>query len=119
MDDDELEPIAVNGLGQLTSAQKALAEFLEVDQDLLIGAGMGNPASQDEGISQQQMDKWIDELPDDEVKAVLKQLLNGQGQQAERTLKNRFAAWRRGLQSDDGKSPRRSIGRPFGQRRDG
>jgi len=109
-DDDELEPIAVNGLGQLTSAQKALGEFLEVDQDLLIGAGMGNPVSQGEEISQQQMDKWIDGLPDDEVKAVLKQILDGQGQQVERTLKNRFAAWRRGLQSDDGKSPRRSIG---------
>ena len=44
MDDDEMEPLAVSGLGSLTSAQQALAEFLEVDPDLLAGAGMGSPA---------------------------------------------------------------------------
>jgi hypothetical protein len=38
------------------------------------------------------MDVWIDDLPGDEVKAALKQLLADQGQLAERTLKNRFAA---------------------------
>lgn len=94
----------------LTAAQQALAEFLEVDPDLLTGAGMGSPAAQDEGVSQQEMDAWIDDLPGDEMKAALKQLLAGQGQQAERTLKNRFAAWRRGLQSDGCGAPRRSIG---------
>lgn len=76
----------------LTAAQQALAEFLELDPDLLTGSGMGSPAAQDEGVSQQEMDAWIDDLPGDEVKATLKQLLAGQGQQAERTLKNRFAA---------------------------
>lgn len=110
MDDDEMEPISVNGLGQLSPAQQALAEFLEVDEDLLAGAGMGSPALQDEGVSQQAMDAWIDGLPGDEVKAVLKQLLAGQGQQAERTLKSRFAAWRRSLRGDGEGSPRRSIG---------
>ncbi len=110
MDADETEPISVNGLGSLTSAQQALAEFLEVDEDLLAGAGMGSPAAQDEGISQQELETWIDGLARDEVTAVLKQLLDGQGQQAERTLKNRFAAWRRGLRGDGGGSPRRSIG---------
>jgi len=110
MDDDELEPLPVSGLGSLTAAQQALAEFLEVDPDLLAGAGMGSPAAQDEGVSQQEMDAWIDGLPGDEVTGVLKQLLDGQGQQAERTIKNRFAAWRRGLRGDGGGSPRRSIG---------
>ena len=109
-DDDEMEPICVSGLGNLTSAQKALADFLEVDKDLLAGAGIGNKASQDTKVSHQEMDAWIDVLPGDEVKALLKQLLNGQGQQAERSLKNRFAGWRRGLRGDDSKSPRRSIG---------
>ncbi|MBL0712132.1 MAG: hypothetical protein JJV98_00395 [Desulfosarcina sp.] len=45
MDDDEMEPLPASGLGNLTSSQQALAEFLEVDRDLLAGAGMGNPAS--------------------------------------------------------------------------
>lgn len=109
MDDDEMEPISVRGLGSLTSAQKALAEFLEVDQDLLAGAGIGNPPVQEDGTSRQEMDAWIDGLPGDEVKAVLKQLLNGQGKQADRSLKNRFAAWRRELQDDGEALKRRTI----------
>jgi len=110
MDDVEMEPITVNGLGQLTSAQQALAEFLEVDKDLLAGAGMGSPAAQDEEVSQKEMDAWIHDLPGDEVKAVLKQLLSGQGQQAERTLKSRFTAWQRDLQTDNADTPRRTVG---------
>lgn len=40
LDDDEMEPISVNGLANLTPAQKALAEFLEIDPDLLAGSGI-------------------------------------------------------------------------------
>lgn len=110
VDDGEMEPISVSGLGQLTLAQQTLAEFLEVDEDLLAGAGMGGPAAQDEEVSQKEMDAWIDDLPGDEVKAVLKQLLSGQGQRAEQTLRSRFAAWRRNLGGDGGGAPRRPIG---------
>jgi hypothetical protein len=56
------------------------------------------------------MDAWIDGLPGVEVKAVLKQLLAGQGQQAERSLKNRFGTWRRGLRCDKTEAPRRTVG---------
>ncbi|MDZ7583035.1 MAG: hypothetical protein U5R30_21265 [Deltaproteobacteria bacterium] len=90
MDDDEMEPISVNGLGQLTSAQQALAEFLEVDEDLLAGAGMGSPAAQSEDISEKDVDIWIDALPRDGVNSILKQLLEGKGQQAERSIRNRY-----------------------------
>ncbi|MBU0988419.1 MAG: hypothetical protein KKH68_14310 [Proteobacteria bacterium] len=110
MDDDEMEPLPMNGLGSLTAAQQALAEFLEVDQDLLAGAGMGSPTMPNEGIPQQDLDEWIDGLPRDEVAALLKQLLDGKGQQAERTLKNRFAAWRDGSRNDRNEAPRRRIG---------
>jgi hypothetical protein len=110
MDDDDMEPLPVEGLGSLTAAQQALAEFLEVDQDLLAGAAMGSPAPQDGAPSQTEMDNWLGGLPGDEVKALLKLLLAGRGQQAERTLKNRFAAWRRGLRGDRPVSPRRTAG---------
>ena len=109
-DDDDLEPLAVEGLGHLTAAQLALAEFLELDPDLLAGAGMGSPVAQDEEISQQEIDEWIDGLPRDEVKAILKQLIEGKGQQAERTLKNRFTAFRCSLQSNGTEAPRRTFG---------
>ena len=77
MDEDEMEPLAVSGLGSLTAAQQSLAEFLEVDPDLLEGAGMGSPMAEEEGISPKEMDEWIDALPRDEVKAILKTLLEG------------------------------------------
>ncbi|BBO85896.1 hypothetical protein DSCO28_64620 [Desulfosarcina ovata subsp. sediminis] len=110
MDDDEMEPLSVSGLGDLTVAQQALAEFLEVDPDLLAGAGMGSPAAQESEVSRREMEKWIDSLPREEVNSILKQLLEGKGQQAERSVRNRFAVWRRGLQNSDTDAPRRRVG---------
>ncbi|RLC10396.1 MAG: hypothetical protein DRH43_06400 [Deltaproteobacteria bacterium] len=110
MDDDEMEPLSVSGLGNLTAAQQALAEFLEVDPDLLAGAGMDSPSAPKAEISEREMDKWIDALPREEVNSILKQLLEGKGQQAERSIRNRFASWRRGLQTGDTDAPRRTVG---------
>jgi hypothetical protein len=110
MDDDEMEPLSVSGLGSLTAAQQALAEFLEVDVDLMAGAGIDRPALQAEESSQKEMVAWLDELPRDEVLIILKQLLEGHGLKSERTLKNRFAAWRRGQHNDKIEAPRRTVG---------
>ena len=110
MDDDETEPLSVSGLANLTAAQQALAEFLEVDPDLLAGAGMGSPAAKETEVSRREMEKWIDALPREEVHSILKQLLEGKGQQAERSIRNRFASWRRGLQTGDTDAPRRTVG---------
>ncbi len=107
--DHEKEPLSVNGLGSLTSSQQVLAEFLEIDPDLLEGAGIDNPDVQTEEISKKEMEEWIDGLPRNEVKIVMKQLLEGKGLQAERTLKNQFAAWRRDLQGDEVKVSRRTV----------
>jgi hypothetical protein len=110
MDDDQTEPLSASGLANLTAAQEALAEFLEVDPDLLVGAGMGSPSPPKAEISLQEMDKWIDALPRQEVNSILKELLEGKGQQAERSIRNRFASWRRGLQTGDTDAPRRTVG---------
>lgn len=110
MDDDEIEPLAGNAMGNLTAAQKALAEFLEVDPDLLAGAGIGSPAAQETEVSRREVEKWIDSLPKEEVNLILKQLLEGKGQQAERSIRKRFASWRRGLQTGDTDAPRRTVG---------
>jgi hypothetical protein len=110
MDDDAMEPISVRGLGQPTAAQQALAEFLEVDPDLLAGAGMGRPAAAEAEISAQELEQWIDGMPGEEVKSILKQLLEGKGQQAERYIRNRFASWQRSSQSGNNQSPRRKVG---------
>ncbi|MGM0427883.1 MAG: hypothetical protein ACQEQ7_11675 [Thermodesulfobacteriota bacterium] len=110
VDDDDMEPLSVSGLGSLTAAQQALAEFLEVDRDLLAGAGIGSPAAQSREISDQETDVWIDGLSRDEVNSIIKQLLEGNGQQAERSIRNRFAAWQRSLQTGDTGTSRRTIG---------
>lgn len=109
MDDEKTEPLCVSGLANLTAAQQALAEFLEVDPDLLAGAGMGSPAAQETEVSRREMEKWIDALPREEADSILKQLLEGKGQQAERSIRNRFASWRRGLQTGDADAPRRTV----------
>ena len=110
MDDDETEPLCVTGLENLTAAQQALAEFLEVDPDLLAGAGMGRTTAQETDVSRREMEKWIDALPREEVNSILKKLLEGKGQQAERSIRNRFASWRRILQTGDTDAPRRTVG---------
>lgn len=109
VDIDKMEPPSMSGLGSLTTAQQALAEFLEVDPDLLVGAGMGSPAAQSGEISEKDVDKWIDGLPRNEVNSILRQFIMSKGQQAERSIKNRFAAWRRGLQIDKTYTPRRKV----------
>ncbi len=109
VDEEELEPLPVEGMGNLTAAQVALAEFLEVDEDLLAGAGIGSPTLQDKGPSQKEMDDWLDGLPREDVLALLKLLMEGQSLQAERTLRNRFSAWRRGLVGDRDEAPKRTV----------
>ncbi len=71
--------------------------------------GIDNPAVQAEEISKKEVEEWIDGLPRNEVKTVMKQLLEGKGLQTERTLKNQFTAWRQDLQGDEVKVSRRTV----------
>lgn len=102
IDDEELEPLSLEGLGSLTPAQQALAEFLEVDSDLLAGAGMGNPDSEQYEQKKEMMEKWLNTLSQERLLNATRLLLTGQGQQAERELKNEYYAWMRSL--SDGSS---------------
>ena len=90
---DALEPAPVNGLHEWTGAQRALAEFLEVDKDLLAGAGMDSPPGQSAEADETVFDAWLDQLSQPEARQYLRQLLSGQGVRAEREVKRRFAAW--------------------------
>jgi len=92
-DPDDLEPLAIQGLHKLTAAQQALAEFLEVDIDLLAGVGSGNQTNQADAADNAALDVWLDKLPKNEVRGYLRQMLDGQGASAERALKRRHAAW--------------------------
>jgi hypothetical protein len=54
-------------------------------------------------------DAWLATLPADEVHELLRLLLAGQGQSAERTLKARFAAWLRSQQPARIEPARRTV----------
>ena len=106
-DPDDLEPLPLNGLNQLTAAQLALAEFIEVDIDLLAGVGNGSQTNQADAADDAALDAWLDKLPKNEVRGYLRQMLDGQGASAERALKRRHAAWQE--QSAPAKGVRRSV----------
>jgi hypothetical protein len=109
VDDEATEPPPPPGLSRLTAAQHSLAEFLEVDEDMLTAAGLSNQqATKPDRKSDAELDTWIAELPMAEKASILKLLLTGQAQQAERRLKLRFLAWQR---------EQRPIGEPEPRRR--
>lgn len=96
VDEKATEPQPPPGLFRLTAAQQALAEFLEVDEDLLTAAGLSDQqGSKSDSESNAELDVWIAALPAAEKTATLKLLLTGNAQQAERKLKLRFLAWQR------------------------
>jgi len=109
VDEEDEEPFLPAGLGNLTAAQLALGEFIEVDEDLLAGAGMGSPALEPNPKTGTDMDEWLDTVPPQEIRALLKQLLEGKGQQAERSLKNKFSEWQRGQTKTTCEASRRSV----------
>lgn len=92
--EDTLEPEVPPGLARLSAAQQSLAEFLEVDPDLLAAAAAGSPdLPEDAADADSGMDEWLEGIGLAEARAVLKQLLSGQSQQTERQLRARFLAW--------------------------
>jgi hypothetical protein len=90
---DAVVPAAMNGLQEWTGAQMALAEFLDVDKDLLAGAGMESRPGQSAEADETVFDTWLDQLSQPETRQYLRQLLAGQGVRAEREVKRRFTAW--------------------------
>jgi hypothetical protein len=111
VDEDCLEPEIPLGLSRLTAAQRSLAEFIEVDADLLAAAAMESPGMDDEsGDAEAEMDEWLENVAIDEARAILKSLLKGQPQQVERQLRLRFLAWRKArLPQAERSEQRRSV----------
>jgi hypothetical protein len=110
VDEKVTEPQPPPGLSRLTAAQQSLAEFLEVDEDLLAAAGLSDQqGSKPDSESNAELDVWIAALPAAEKTVMLKLLLTGNAQQAERKLKLRFLAWQREHQSIEKPGTRRTV----------
>lgn len=60
LDDDALEPEPPAGLSDLTHSQQALAEFIEIDPDLLAAAATGSPrAAPIDSAQAAAIDAWL------------------------------------------------------------
>ena len=95
LSDDEIEPPLPAGLQTLTPAQTALVEFLLIDPDWLAAAAEGsaplaNQADEDPAIA-----AWLELQTPAQMRAAVRLLLEGRGQEAERGMRGRFLAWQR------------------------
>lgn len=93
--DDTVEPEVPPGMSQLSAAQQALAEFLEIDADLLAAAAAVSQDIQDYWRDDDSVEVWLTELRRNNVEAVFNLLLQGASQQAERRVKSDYRRWLR------------------------
>jgi hypothetical protein len=93
------EPPLPPGLGQLTGPQRALADFLKVDQDLLAAAADGSPAlPQAEAgpqVDRAALAAWIAALPAKDKDRLLLDAVTGKAPQPGTALLTRYRAGRR------------------------
>lgn len=94
VDDDALEPEIPPGMSQLSAAQQALVEFLEIDPDLLAAAAAGSREAE-EWIDDDSVETWVAGLSKNEMRIVFNLLLQGESQLAERRVKAEFLTWQR------------------------
>jgi hypothetical protein len=94
LDDDALEPEVPPGLAELSPPQQALAEFIEVDPDLLAAAAAGSTrAVSDESAHAADVDAWLAEWSPGDMAAMLKLIVQGQSREVERRVRAHHTAW--------------------------
>jgi hypothetical protein len=59
-------PLVPPGLGQLTEAQKAFADFLRIDADLTADCGVDTQLEGPHGVSRKAAERWIASLREDQ-----------------------------------------------------
>jgi hypothetical protein len=113
---DAFEPEVPPGMHALSPAQQALVEFLEIDPDMLAAAMAGSAHASTADSAQlahveDRLMAWLDEWSRDEMAAVLKLIVQGQGHAAERRVKSRHASWLKAKRPSSTSSVlRRSVG---------
>ena len=79
LDEDELEPPVPAGLGKLSGAQRALADFLRLDPDLLAAAAEASQPLTVTVPSAAVLDRWATGLPEADKDELLLRALRGDG----------------------------------------
>ncbi|WP_242545463.1 hypothetical protein [Amycolatopsis sp. MtRt-6] len=88
--DDEPEPPVPAGLDTLTAAQRALADFLRLDDDLLAVAAQASPPLADTAEDPDDLAAWVHDLPAAEKDRLLVSALRGEGARVRTELLRRY-----------------------------
>src|SRR6266576_806544 len=89
-EEDELEPPVPAGLGVLTAPQRALADFLRLDADLLTIAAQASPPLAGIKDDPAKLTRWIKDMPASDKDALLRRVALGLGTQVQMELRRRF-----------------------------
>src|SRR5579871_1845920 len=84
------EPPVPAGLGSLTASQAALAEFLCVDNDLIAAAAQASPEVPTNEASHPKVAEWVARLPEQEVRAMIARIIQGEGARIQTELQSRY-----------------------------
>jgi hypothetical protein len=88
--DDDLEPPVPSGLGTLTAAQRALADFLRLDDDLLAIAAQTSPPLNEIAGDPGDLAAWVTHLPAAEKDRLLTRVVQGEAARVRMELLRRF-----------------------------
>ena len=86
--DDDLEPPVPPGLGTLTAAQRALADFLRVDDDLLAIAAQTSPPLEE--TADDDLAAWVSRLPVATKNRLLPRVVQGEAARVRMEMLRRF-----------------------------
>lgn len=89
-EENDLEPPVPAGLGALTAPQRALADFLRLDTDLLTIAAQASPRLARTKDDPGKLARWIKELPASEKDKLLHRVAQGHGASVQMELRRRF-----------------------------
>jgi hypothetical protein len=87
---DDLEPPVPPGLGTLTAAQRALADFLRLDDDLLAIGAQTSPPIEEVAEDPGELAAWVTRLPVAEKNRLLTRVVQGEGARVRMELLHRF-----------------------------
>ena len=90
VEDDDTEPPVPAGLADLSGALRAIADFLEIDEDLIAVAAEASPALKEEPAAG--LADWIAALPAAEKDKLLTMVAQAEGPQVRALLLRRFRA---------------------------
>src|SRR5918998_1542720 len=88
--DDDLEPPAPPGLGALTAAQRALADFLRLDHDLLTIAAQTSPPLEEIADDPSELADWVAHLPVAEKDRLLRRVVQGEAARVRMEMLRRY-----------------------------